>query len=253
MRMGTRGFKKEGRPGGARALPIAGGGFTLLELIVAMLILSLVALLAVQGLRLGHRAWEKGEAKASHHHRVRIALDTVFRQISSAYPLSVKDSEGKDSLLFKVEGEELRFVTTRPVGRGQGGGGGGLFFVVYALKEDIDSGELSLVAYQRPVYMIEDFKEFDVYSFTEEERAEEREITLIAGVTGVEWRYSWKEGEEGEGPFEEGFDDEKNSLPREVTLSVGHREGGRDYFTEVTVPVMMGLKAPFQSVKTGES
>jgi len=65
---------------------IGDGGFTLLEILVSMLILSMVSILVLQGLRIGYKVWEKGESKVAHNHRVRIALDTISKQLSSGYP-----------------------------------------------------------------------------------------------------------------------------------------------------------------------
>jgi general secretion pathway protein J len=58
-------------------------GFTLLELLISMTILSLITLLVFGALRTGIRAWEKGEKNIDGRQRERIVLNMIKRQLAS--------------------------------------------------------------------------------------------------------------------------------------------------------------------------
>lgn len=221
------------------------GGFTLMEILVSMLILSMVAILILQGLRVGYKVWEKGESKVAHQQRMRIALDTISKQLSSAYPFFVKDEDGSPSPVFKVESKMIQFVTSRPIGLGNRGG---LYFIIYSLKNIPYSENRVLVAYQKPVYMVEDFKNFDMNN--------EEAINLIPDIMNIEWSYSSWEGEELEDSLEIQKKREK-FLPKEVTLTLRYSEprktfgllrgeGERSYLTQVTIPLMISSKKPLK-------
>ncbi|MEK6546357.1 MAG: prepilin-type N-terminal cleavage/methylation domain-containing protein [Nitrospinota bacterium] len=208
-------------------------GFTLLEILVSMLILSMVSILVLQGLRIGYKVWEKGESKVAHNHRVRIALDTISKQLSSVYPFFVKDEEGNLSLMFKVEPKMVKFITSRPIGLSNRGG---LFYVIYTLINDSYSEKMSLVAYQKPIYMIKDFEDIDINN--------EEAIKLITDIVDIEWSHSsWGEGKL-EMPEEIDEKEKEKSLPKEVMLTLKHREGENTYLTQVTIPLMVASKRP---------
>lgn len=95
------------------------GGFTLLELILSMTILSLVTLIIGSGFRLGLQAWEKGETETLETQKLR-ALTGVFSQaLKSAYPFELKIEE-KKTLVFEGKADSLLFVTAS-VDRHEGG------------------------------------------------------------------------------------------------------------------------------------
>lgn len=210
------------------------GGFTLMEILVSMLILSMVAILILQGLRVGYKVWEKGESKVAHQQRMRIALDTISKQLSSAYPFFVKDEDGSPSPVFKVESKMIQFVTSRPIGLSNRGG---LFFVIYSLRNIPYSENKILVAYQKPIYMVEDFKNLDINN--------EEAINLIPDIMNIEWSYSSWEGDELEDSLEIQKKKEK-FLPKEVMLTLRHSEGEHSYLTQVTIPIMMSSKKPLK-------
>jgi prepilin-type N-terminal cleavage/methylation domain-containing protein len=207
-------------------------GFTLMEILVSMLILSIVAVLILQGLRLGYKVWEKGESKIAYQQRMRVAFDTISKQLSSVYSFSVKEEDGSLTPVFKVEPKMIQFVTSRPIGLSNNGG---LFFVTYSLRNIPFSEKRALVAYQKPVYMIEDFKDFDV--------SNEDAINLIPEVIDLEWSHSsWEIEELGE-TLEMQKEREK-LLPKEVTLTLRLGEGEHSYITQITIPLMVASKKP---------
>jgi general secretion pathway protein J len=86
-------------------------GFTLVELIVAITILSLVTLIIGNGFRLGMDAWSKGEAEAGATQRFRVLSGLMSQQLASAYPYTVEVEDEKVAL-FNGESDSVLFVTT---------------------------------------------------------------------------------------------------------------------------------------------
>jgi len=66
-------------------------GFTLLELLISLSIVGLILLIVFGALRIGSRAWEKGERDVEAHQRQRIVLGLIKQQLASASLLEIKD------------------------------------------------------------------------------------------------------------------------------------------------------------------
>jgi type II secretory pathway pseudopilin PulG len=86
-------------------------GFTLFEVVIAFMILTLVLLGMGQGLYISQNAWERGEAETGETQRLRILSAMLSQQLKSAYPYNIKiDNEGV--FLFEGEEESILFATT---------------------------------------------------------------------------------------------------------------------------------------------
>ena len=204
-------------------------GFTLLELLVSMTILSIVAVLILQALRISNQAWEKGESSINHTQRSRITLDTVFKQLSSAYLFTVKDKiENKDFLVFEGNSDSIKFVTTRPIGHNSRGG---LFFVSYSIDKDLSTGYKTLIAYQRPVFLINDFEGDELMN-------EGNLITLIPDIEDVKWHYSWEPNDDLQ-EIKPDFNNQEKKLPQEITMTVEFREETQKNPAELKIPVII--------------
>lgn len=84
-------------------------GFTLVEIIISMVILSLVTLIIGSGFRLGIDAWEKGGNETNEIHKYRVLYGLMSQQIKSAYPYKMKIDE-KKVVIFKGESDSIMFV-----------------------------------------------------------------------------------------------------------------------------------------------
>jgi general secretion pathway protein J len=85
-------------------------GFTLLELILAITILSIVALIIGSGFRLGVKAWEKGEIEAQETQRLRVLSGLISQNLKSIYPYEM-EVEGKKVIVFEGNKNSIMFVT----------------------------------------------------------------------------------------------------------------------------------------------
>jgi len=101
-------------------------GFTLLEVVLALVIFSLLTLLAYGAFFVGHRAVLKGEREADINQRLRVADDLIARQLRSAvFYFARYEDEVLPYFLGRQDG--LSFVTAAP----QGGRGTGLAVITY--------------------------------------------------------------------------------------------------------------------------
>ena len=117
-------------------------GFTLLEVLVAMVVLSLIMTTAFGALRLGERSWEAGLARCSETETLRTVAGVLQRQFNQALPLSwIEDTE--TTIAFNGAREQLRFIAPAP----QHHGATGLF--EYTLVVEQDDSINRLVLYYR--------------------------------------------------------------------------------------------------------
>lgn len=87
-------------------------GFTLLELLIALSILSLIMGIIYGGMRFGNRAWDAGEARAESNQRLRLVLNQLAEEIRSAYSIKMVGETPDDKYLaFWGEPDRIKFVT----------------------------------------------------------------------------------------------------------------------------------------------
>jgi len=103
-------------------------GFTLIEVVLALVIFSLLALMVYSAFFLGHRAVMKGEREADINQRMRMAEDVIGRQLRSAvFYFGRHQEETYPYFVGRIDG--LSFVTAAPQSRG----GTGLAVVTYRI------------------------------------------------------------------------------------------------------------------------
>ncbi len=92
-------------------------GFTLLELMIAMTIMSLIGASIYGVVSLGARSADTGERRTEQSRRMRVATEVVVRQLRSTVPLLVRlESEDGEDIEPWFWGDESRidFVTASP-------------------------------------------------------------------------------------------------------------------------------------------
>lgn len=217
-------------------------GFTLLELVVSIAILSLVMVMIYGSLSMGSRAWEKGEEDIERIQRMRVVMNLLSREIKSAFPYKVTPSEldtHKEFYAFEGKKDSISFVSTVPLK----GGRGGLSWLSFWVE-----GEEGLVVVERDALRSDIFKERNSMDKDEIE-------VLDANVASMKLEYyelkSGKEEGEGEGDWREYWDpEEERTLPHAVKIALtfeeeGKREGDEEevYERELIIPLMIHTKA----------
>jgi len=123
-------------------------GFTLLELLISLTILSLITLLVFGAFRIGIRAWEKGERNIDGRQRERIVLDLIKRQLAS---IPVDTVKGEKTLALKGDSKSVEFVSDIHLVPGNKSG---MVYVKYRVEEGEDSGEILSFSEKNVVMMM---------------------------------------------------------------------------------------------------
>lgn len=205
-------------------------GFTLLELVISLTILSMVAVIIYATLNLGARAAERGEARSVENQRARAALALIARHLKSAYPLMLQ-AEGETFVYFFGEPEGVSFISA--AGRPEIGG---LEKITYFLRED-QAHRLSLwvrtSAPTLPADLLND-REGSLWQETE----------VLPAVDSVKWEYfgiSQDRASRG-AQNEEGWDDrwdgsKERRLPLAVRFSWRARLGELPQEWHIEIPL----------------
>jgi len=216
-------------------------GFTLLELLVSIAILSMVLVMIYGTLSMGSRAWEKGEEDIEKTQRMRVVMNLLSREIKSTFPYKVTPSEldtHKEFYAFEGKKDSINFVSTVPLK----GGRRGLSWLSFWVES-----EEGLVVVERDALRSDIFKERNSIDNDEIE-------VLDSNVTSMKLEYyelkSGKEEGEGEGEWKEHWDAEKErTLPHAVKIELtfeeeGRREGDEEeiYYRELIIPLMIHTK-----------
>lgn len=106
----------------ANQLARRSGGFTLVELLLALTLMSMLLALAYGGLRASTRAADKGQTVLEDSGRIRMAHQFIRKQINQMIPLVFEESEDKTvRSVFQGDRRKIRFVAPMPGYLGFGG------------------------------------------------------------------------------------------------------------------------------------
>jgi len=187
------------------------GGFTLLELVVALTLLALMAAVLFGALGFAGRSWEGGEAKAEASASMRLSEGFLRAQLESMHPMRMRKIV-EFPLLFAGSRDELRYAAPLPSRIS----GGGIWYYRLAVASE---GERSRLTLERVVPDVDAVAppEFDGAdrSILAEDIGElkigyyGRDVGAAAGVSPT-WRDSW---------------DDHNRLPLLVRIEVLPRKG----------------------------
>jgi len=117
-------------------------GFTLLEIMVAMVVLTMIITAAFGALRLGERSWETGLTRAGETEALRTVSGLLQRQFNQILPLSWTE-QTQTYIAFSGSQDQVRFIAPAP----QHHGATGLF--EYTLIVQPHASGYRLVLYYR--------------------------------------------------------------------------------------------------------
>jgi len=89
------------------------GGFTLIELTVALVLMAAMSAVLFGSLSLAARSWDGGEGKAHEVSDMRSTQEYLRAQLSAEYPQRLWKAEGLP-VLFAGERDEIRYVAALP-------------------------------------------------------------------------------------------------------------------------------------------
>lgn len=97
-------------------------GFTLMEMMIAMLLVGMALTIAFAALRFASRSWERTDALGSELDQWRVTASVVRRQLNQAQ--AIRPDQTNRKLLFSGTAQSLEFIAPAPV---QGGRLAGLY------------------------------------------------------------------------------------------------------------------------------
>lgn len=113
------------------------GGFTLLELLIAITLLGFILSLLFGGMQLGARSWDAGERKSGQAAHMTLVQEFLRRELSQVYPYRWKKKPTPE-LAFVGEANRVRFVAPIAARLGYGG----LYLVSLEQIDDRDGKRL---------------------------------------------------------------------------------------------------------------
>jgi len=187
-------------------------GFTLVELLLAITLLSILLALAYGGLHAATQATDRGQTILEESGRLRMAHQFVHKQLNQAIPLAFnlkegKIAEGDKAEIFDGTSNSIRFVGPMPGYLGFGG--------PQVQQLSIVSGEdgLELVLEQAPVQ-----------GFEESSLTERAPISLIDHIASAEFSFLGR-GEDGELLPWSSVWEETDTLPLAISLDIEFEKG----------------------------
>ncbi len=90
-------------------------GFTLIELVLALSIVAVMLTILFGGLRVGLRAWQRGEQRAETLQHARSMTHLIEEALGGIYPFRAKiDQNSPLQIVFQGKAERMSFVTVSP-------------------------------------------------------------------------------------------------------------------------------------------
>lgn len=203
-------------------------GFTLIEVLIAMTLLSIMVVLLFSSMRICAESWQKGEDKIAQVNDAAVVYQFFQQHLTTALPL-FDDFTEKDSRTFAFQGkhEEIQFVSSFPASAKKTG----LQLFTLKLKKD-DEGQ----------YIQVSIKPFFPSGEDEEWRTEE--VTLLNHVKSFTLYYFGSDDMQGEGYWQDVWQQEIQ--PRLVKIKIERDDGG--YWPDM----LFAMKFISPSANTGE-
>jgi general secretion pathway protein J len=218
-------------------------GFTLVELLLAILLLGLLMAGAWSGITTATKAARSGEALIDRTNRVRVAQEFIRRQIRNALALPyIVDKSTGETRTFEGDGEVLRFVAPMPGYLSRGGA----YLQTLELRPAPSGGRELVFAHEL----------LNGYDPDKPREAERDPVVLIEDIRsgGFEYRGLDESGKLGD--WEDAWD-EPGAQPVLVRLRLRMNERSGYTWPDIVVPVLAnsanaGFYDPFYgSLKPG--
>ena len=147
-------------------------GFTLLELLIAMTLMSMVLVLLYGGLRIATQGWDVGEQRAERLNEISLVQDFIRRQLHQSLTLFSDDKKRGEVVVFTGEPERISVIAPLLAYLGLGG----LYVLDLSFSREGEAGQLRMRWYP--------------YRPTQPEKGDEgSETVLLENVDALQWAY----------------------------------------------------------------
>ncbi len=187
-------------------------GFTLMEVLIAMTLLSVMVLLLFSTLRTSAESWDKGENKIADVNEVAVVYNFFQQHLASAKPIWDDFTEpGKRTFGFQGRSQALQFIGEFPASAERGG----LQLFTIEFKADPDAIE------QTPSLIEVTVTPF--FPSRDNESLSKEEVTLIKQVAHFELSYFGTD-QEGDLSWQTEWLD-KDTQPKLIKISLAKENG----------------------------
>ena len=177
-------------------------GFTLIEVMLAMTLLSIMMVLLFASLKISAESWNKGEKKIAEVNEKAVVYQFFKRQLPSIQPVWDEYSENDRQLSFQGQEDKLQFVSVFPASSERKGLQ--LFEVFF---DKADEGTIKVTV--RPFLQTAD----------QQEQQEAEEVVLLQQVEAFEISYFTQQDIASEGEWLTAWE-EKEQLPALLKISI---------------------------------
>jgi len=160
-------------------------GFTLLEVMLAMTLLSIMVVLLFSSLKIGAESWNKGEKKIAEVNEKAVVYQFFKRHLPAIKPLWNEFSDGDRTFSFQGKTDTLQFVSAFPASAARKG--------LQLFKMKLDQTEKGIVKVELSPF----------YPTLDEQEWQKEEVVLLENVKSIElsyfdlirttWMDSWQE------------------------------------------------------------
>jgi general secretion pathway protein J len=235
-------------------------GFTLMEILISMSIITIIMVIILQAFSLSNKAWQVGEKRVDDFQRTRIIMDQINRELRGAYPFTFfqnsDEFEYEDCLgniEFIGETDRMSFVTAEK-SLSTPDSDFGFRAVTYYIDDDSGTDEEGLVVMENIPWSPSPFEEGHVVELDSSvvDIRFEYYICLDDDLSGTEsveecdWIDVWNPCEDSDMDLEmEEFKKVRTSLPKAVKITMTVRRdkksagGFEQYEDEELTPIVI--------------
>ncbi|MDD5577918.1 MAG: prepilin-type N-terminal cleavage/methylation domain-containing protein [Methylobacter sp.] len=177
-------------------------GFTLIEVLIAMTLLSIMVVLLFTSLKICADSWEKGENKITEVNEVAVVYNFFQRHLTTAKPLLSNFTNKDEAFSFQGKSRSLQFVSALPASAGRLGL---QIFTVELQEEDKDQVIKVAVA--------------PYFQKANDEEWKKEEVVLIRHVSNFELAYFGADDDFGESHWQDEWL-EKTTQPRLIKIRI---------------------------------
>lgn len=168
----------------------AATGFTLPEMLLALLLFSLVLLMLYSGLFQAGNNWRMSEVQTRKNDDKRFILSFIRRRVEQVRPI-IQEQDGSTRIIFRGGNHQLEFISTLPSYAADNG--------LYFLKLEVRESEL--VIRYLPLTRGEDMFEEDIF-------ADSGSIGLAQHVERIDLEYFGRHAPDSEPAWRDAWDNE---------------------------------------------